>query len=452
MEQGAGRLIHDERATPGEPILRWSSRATSIEGIQRELASIWAAPRLVAVVSGTEERHVAARTSVMNLVVIARTPEAGERAASTISRLAGRHPSRILVVSSRDPDGPSWLRAEIQAHCILPRADSPETCAEMIHLLVGGDAGRHLDAVVAPLLVHDLPVTLWWPGEPPFGSPFAHDLFTLADRLVVDGSTWGGDGLGRLVEMTDLLDIHGLTVSDFALVRQSRWREAIASVFDAPDLLPYLRYMRRIAVTYGIHEGAAVEATNVIKPVYHVAWLGARLGMRVVEPLARRPARRARTAGRGLAAVAPAGPPLVALLEGTHGEVRVTLGPVPTRMPGGTTLRIELLANRRGSELRAVVTAQADSVNVQVWVDGIFEVTRSFLAPRRTDVDLLEEAIEIASRDPIAPQTIRFAADLARGPQGGLASASSPHRAAAHAGSRDGMAPSGGPEPEAGSR
>jgi len=36
-------------------------------------------------------------------------------------------------------------------------------------------------------------------------------------------------------------------------VRQSRWREAIASIFDDPEFLPYLRSLRRIAVTYGTH-------------------------------------------------------------------------------------------------------------------------------------------------------------------------------------------------------
>ena len=45
-----------------------------------------------------------------------------------------------------------------------------------------------------------------------------------------------------------------MAVSDFALVRQSRWREAIASIFDDPDFLPYLRSMRRIAVTYATHD------------------------------------------------------------------------------------------------------------------------------------------------------------------------------------------------------
>ncbi len=395
---------------PGETVVRWSSRATNIPEIERELARIWAASRLVTV-DGAEERRIAARTSVMNLVVVATRPEIAERVAATISQLTGRHPSRVLIVSSRDPDGPSWLDARIEAHCVLPRAGAPETCAEMIHLFAGGAAGRHLDAIVAPLLIHDLPVTLWWPGEPPFGSEQAADLFAMADRLIVDGSTWSGDGLARLREMARLLARPGLAVTDFALARQSRWREAIASIFDLPAIFPYLRYVRQIAVTYGSRDERARPGTaNIIKPVYHVAWFASRLGMRVRRPLA--------PATGGGASVAEGegdghGRGLDATLSGPRGEVEVTLRPVLSRMPSGSTLRIELTAERRGSELRADVTAEAETVNVRVRLDGAHLLTRSFLAPRRTEVDLLAEAIETGTSDPVARDAIRFAAILA---------------------------------------
>ena len=107
----------------------------------------------------------------MNLVVIARRPEFAERCASTMQALTGRHPSRTIVIQSADPDGPSWLDARVEAHCIVPREDAPETCAETIHVTSGGEAGLHLSAIATPLIVHDLPVTVWWPGEPPFTEP-----------------------------------------------------------------------------------------------------------------------------------------------------------------------------------------------------------------------------------------------------------------------------------------
>jgi glucose-6-phosphate dehydrogenase assembly protein OpcA len=406
----------------GDQELRWRSRASSIEGIEQELARIWAQPNLHPDADGDHvaERHVAARTSVMNLVVIARRPEVGERCAATIEHLTGRHPSRTLIVLPVDPDGPSWLDAQIRAHCVLPRENAPATCAETIHLMCGGESGRHLDAVVAPLLIHDLPVTLWWPDEPPFGTEPANDVFAMCDRLVVDGSTWHGSGLAQIRHLAILQERQPIAISDFALVRQSRWREAIASVFDIPEFLPYLRYLRRISVTYGVREEGGVETANIVKPVYHAAWLASRLGMRVEKPLAplAHPVRPAAARYGGAASLPTVSGGLGATLRLDRTDVAVVIRPVLSEMPPGTTLRIELRADFRGSELRADVTAEQEAVHARVWQDGVHCLERGFNAPRRTDIDLLAEVIEAGGRDPVTVGATRMAAELAGGPIG----------------------------------
>jgi len=413
---GGGRIVLAEPPRPGEPTLRWQSRARSIEEIETELARIWCEPNLVMDVEGAATRYIAARTSVMNLVVIARQPEVGERAAETINRLTGRHPSRTLIVLSADPDGPPWLDARVQAHCVLPRADAPETCAEMIFLTAGGETGRHPTALVAPLLIHDLPVTVWWPGEPALEAEAVQELLAGADRLVVDGSRWTGDGLGRLRELAALYDrFDRLSIRDFALVRQSRWREAIASVFDMPDFLPFLPHLRRIAVTYSTRdETGSPGTTNVVKPLYHVAWLASRLGLRVTAPLAPVETPRGRTAPRPRPGERP---PLhrglQATLRARTGDVSVVIRPVASTMRPGTTLRVELRAERRGSELRADVTAEDRDVHVHAWLDGVEALDRTFTSPRPSDVDLLSEALEVGGHDPLAVGSIRTAAALA---------------------------------------
>jgi glucose-6-phosphate dehydrogenase assembly protein OpcA len=421
-----GRVAPGAAARPNEPELRWRSRARSIEEVEQELARIWSQSELEgsrADVDGDHvaDRHVSARTSVMNLVVIAARPEVGERCSATIQRLVGRHPSRTTIVQPADPDGPSWLDAQIVAHCIMPRADAPETCAETIHLVCGGESGRHLDAIVAPLLIHDLPVTVWWPDEPHFGSAPVDDLLEMSDRLIVDGSGWHGTGLAQLRRMAESSRRFPIAISDFAMVRQSRWREAIAAIFDIPEFLPYLRHLRRIAVTYGVRDEFGAETTNIVKPLYHAAWLGSRLGMRVAKPLApmtvglaRKPASRTSGGGRTTALANP-GHGLAATLRLDRTDVAVVIRPVLSEMPSGTTLRIELLADWRGSELRADVTAEQEAVHVRVWQDGVHALERGFNAPRRTDVDLLAEAIEAGGRDPVAAATLELAADLAEG-------------------------------------
>jgi hypothetical protein len=244
-------VVSTAPAVPGEPVLRWASRAHGVTEVGLELDRIWATVSLeTAAPEGGMERRIAARSSVMNLVVIAGRSEVGERAASIVEGLTGRHPSRALVVSQADPDGPAWLDAQIHAHCVLPAPGAPETCSELVYLTVGGQTGQHLSGVVAPLLIHDLPVAVWWPFEPRFESAQTKDLLALADRLLVDGSGWSSDGLQRLVQMAALPDHFRLRITDFALVRQARWREALASTFDRPALLPYLGGLRSINFLY----------------------------------------------------------------------------------------------------------------------------------------------------------------------------------------------------------
>jgi len=415
---GPGPVAPAAPARPNKPVLRWRSRAHSIEEVEQELGRIWAQTNLEVDVNQdgvNDERHVGARTSVMNLVVIARRPEVGERCAAIIQKLTGRHPSRTTIVQPADPDGPSWLDAHIVAHCILPRADAPETCAETIHLTCGGESGRHLDAIIAPLLIHDLPVTIWWPDEPPFGTPQANDLLATADRLVVDGSTWHGTGLTQLRRMAGAAERYPIAIFDFALVRQSRWREAIAAIFDIPDFLPYLRHIRRIAVTYGVRDEFGAESANIVKPLYHAAWIGSRLGMNLVKPLGAMTAGGPRRPAGKASALANRGAGLGATLRLDRTDVSVVIRPVMSEMPPGTTLRVELLADWRGSELRADVTAEQEAVHVRVWQDGVHALERGFNAPRRTELDLLAEAIEAGGRDPVAVGTLALAAELAGG-------------------------------------
>ncbi len=400
--------------TPGGPVLRWDGRATSVAGIDRELGRIWASPRATAAVPADGERTIAARTSVLNLVVVAGSPELGEQAAATLAAGTGRHPSRTLILAPTDPDGPGWLRASVRAWCMVPRTGAAETCAEQVYVAAGGETGRHLEAIVAPLLVHDLPVTVWWPGDPPLGDEAAITLVRTADRLVVDGSRFRGDGLARLVALAGLAG-PSLPVSDFALMRQARWREALASIFDLPEHQPYLRSIRRVTVSYASHGGSGVEAaTNLVKPIYHVAWLASRLGLDVVRPLERMG--RPRRAGAGPGAPALVGRDLGALLAWPGGApVNVAIRPTPSAMPGGTTLGVELRAERLGTSLRVEVTADAAGSHVLVRVrEGRGRpLERVFHAARRTDADLLTEAIEAGGRDSVAEGTLAMAARLA---------------------------------------
>lgn len=397
MTLAPGGPIAPAPAAPGQPMLRWSSRARSVDAVAAELGKIWSSISLTAPgQDGAPGRHVAARSSVMNLVVIAGRGEVGERAASIVDGLAGRHPSRTLLVVPADPDGPPWLDAQVQAHCVLPSDTAPETCSELVYLTCGGESAQHMAGLVTPLLIHDLPVTVWWPNEPRFESGASTELLNLADRILVDGSGWSGDGLRRLASMTALPRHYKVEIGDFALLRQARWREAIASTFDRPALLPYLAHLDRIEVQYAASSGTP-GAANVVRPLYHAAWLAARLGMTCVEPIT-------------------AGTEPWSGYEGMlrHGRrlVPIHLQPVESTAPSGTTLVVELHATRGRSQLWVEVTAYADGVVVHASLDSRPMPERRFHAPRRRESELLAETIDTAGRDELTADVLAMSARL----------------------------------------
>ncbi len=73
--------------------------------------------------------------------------------------------------------------------------------------------------------------------------------------------------------------------------------------------------------------------------------------------------------------------------------------------------------------LRVEVTAEVESVRVRALRDGVEALDRTFYTARRTDADLLTEAIEADGRDPVAEGTLHAAARLAGGEPAVVASA-----------------------------
>ena len=379
------------------------AEAARAEAARAEAAT--AAPSATATASAeVETNHVAARTSVLNLVVLAGDELAARRCAATIAGTAGHRPSRSLILSEVDGSGPAGLEARVEGLSLsVATGDGrAETSAETVRVTAHGETGRHLASIIVPLLVHDLPVALWWPADPPFGSRRAERLLPIADLLIVDGSSWSGDGLGFVAELAVLAEERGVVVVDWALLRQARWREALASVYDLPDLRPHLGAVRRIAVEYAATEpGDPAGQTNVVRPLSHVAWLASRLGMTVVEPLHRE----------------DNGTRTATLRQGDH-TVEVLLRPGSSELGPGSTIRVEILSRLRGTELIGSATAGDRTVEVSIQDNGRERVRRSYAVPRLTDVELLGRAIEGSSPDPVALDALAMALALLRGPSG----------------------------------
>ena len=399
---------------------RWHARASTISETVQQLGRIWSSaadeaerallderdreramgdPRL----GGRLDRHgdtrVRTRTSVLTLVVVAPRPETTERALAIVSALASRHPSRSVVISPGDPDGLTTFDAHIYAACHLATASGAEVCTEEILVHTGGELSQHLATVVAPLLIHDLPVVLWWPDDPPFESRAFRDLAEACDGVLVDSGTFRDDGTRGLRGMQETVDA-GHSMHDIGWMRLSLWRELLAGLFDHPLLtteLPGCRHLRLDVARPG-------SVVRISKAACFAGWLGTTLGWTVETPL--------RRAGDGetLAGVFRNGRRLIPL------EIRPVGGGIGAAYPSaGSLVRVELELVRGRAVTRSRVTRQADHLLATADWNGAQVSRRAGRLELFEETPFLAEALDRTAHDPVFERALKMAVELTDG-------------------------------------
>ena len=374
--------------------LRWKSTATSVAEADALLARIWSSTESRQQITGDlikdadGKTAIAVRTGVMNLVVVAPGAERAVGAASALSSLP-RNPSRTLFIVPRDPEGPPTFSARLEIFCaVTPRGDGTSACTELLWIDASGEAGRHLSSMVPQLSLHDLPTLLWWDHTIDPSSQDLKELLRGVDRALFNGSDQRGAGINVVSDLVKVAASTGTALSDFSLIRQARWRDAVASAFDEPEIAPYLHSLTEIRATYSSGSNSSAPV-NIVKPTYHLAWLTSRLGATVITPLNN-------ASGTWSGLISDAGQRIALKLE-----------PVVDAGHSGTTLALHLKGERRGSTLELTVRADGATTQVQATINGTLVNERIFRAKRATDAELLSNALELGEVDPLSPSILR---------------------------------------------
>jgi glucose-6-phosphate dehydrogenase assembly protein OpcA len=402
---------------------RWQVRAHSVSECAESLSQIWSMaaeqagtahipepdleravgdPHLAGRLDQPGSVRVRMRTSVLTLVAVAPRPETAERALAAINALNQRHPSRAIVVSPGDFDGPSTTDAHIYAECKLSDHSGAEVCTERLLIKTGGELAQHLSRVVTPLLIHDLPVVLWWPDDPPFGSAQFQQVIGICDRLLVDSGGFRDDGAARLAGMAAVV-AEGVAVSDIGWLRLTLWRELLAALFDHPLLTPELGHIERVRIDVA----RPTSTFRLTKAAMLTGWLAALLNWDLVEPLAA-------AAGEGEQADAP----LVGKWRQGRREIEVELRPVRAggaRIGAGSIVRVEVEASGPKSAVRARITRQADHLLATADWNGAQVWRRAGQLEPFEETPFIAEALEQPGLDPIFERALRRAVPFSGG-------------------------------------
>jgi len=248
---------------PGVTDSVWSAQGTTPGDIEAALRAM------------LKERHsenasyVPART--LNLVCVVDKQWSGE-IANRLRHVGRAHAARTIVCAVEPRRNAIDAVATI-ASDVHPKAGEFALLRETVIVDVGEQHLAHIDTIVDPLVVTDLPTVVWAPHG---HTEAVEALLSLAQVVLLDSVDEPDmrDAVNRAMML--LRDAY---VVDLAWLRSTPWRERVAATFDPPHLRPDLRTISAVTVRH--HPESAVAG------VLLMGWLASRLDWQLSPLIAR---------------------------------------------------------------------------------------------------------------------------------------------------------------------
>jgi glucose-6-phosphate dehydrogenase assembly protein OpcA len=149
------------------------------------------------------------------------------------------HPTRVVILEAK----PDALDPGVDARVTVygDEVGLHPVSFEEIALQVRAAGCAHLDSIIEPFTLSDLPLVLWYPSSLPEVSDC---LLPVADTVVVDSRE-----AGELETLASLVDLARRRVAvDLSWERLAPWRELLAGLFDSPMYRPFASAVSSIDV------------------------------------------------------------------------------------------------------------------------------------------------------------------------------------------------------------
>ena len=231
----------------------WRAQDTTPSAIEAALRALLTEAR------ARSESHVPARS--LNMVCIVNREFSGEVANRL--RGVGRFSASRTVVCSVSAKRTTLDATASIAVPTRTRAGIHAPMRETVVVEVGPQHLDHLETIVDPLVVTDVPTVVWSPHDHPDG---LDALLGLAQVVLVD-SVDEPEPAEALARARGLMERS--YVVDLAWLRTTPWRERIAATFDPEKLRPDLRLISNLVVRH--HPDSAIVG------LLFVGWLASRL-------------------------------------------------------------------------------------------------------------------------------------------------------------------------------
>ncbi|AKV55856.1 glucose-6-P dehydrogenase subunit [Bifidobacterium actinocoloniiforme DSM 22766] len=230
-----------------------------------------------------DEMHVERGEAGMDrvLTLIISTCQADlEQALEAVNAASREHPCRVIaIVTDGKGEGSAWTPDPGPDHdCFtsVPPADQQERTLDA-QIRFGADAGagevivlapvdgllKHLDALVIPLLVPDVPIVTWWPNQAP-SNPSDDPVGSKSSSRITDAQN-ASDPPAAFEQLREHCQPDDI---DLSWTRITIWRAMLASMLDQPPHLP----VQSVRVS---------GQTNYLPLELLASWLALKLGVPV---------------------------------------------------------------------------------------------------------------------------------------------------------------------------
>jgi glucose-6-phosphate dehydrogenase assembly protein OpcA len=246
------------------------ANSINVDAIERQLTALWQQA------SQDEEHGGVTRASMLNLLVRVPNPAEAGKINEMLTDITAARPCRAILIVA-DAEAPEEaITAEVTSRCTLPSASSKQVCCEQVTITAGGAQAAEVPSAVAPLLLSDLPVYLWWHAVPRLEDPLFRRLVDLSDRVVIDSANFR-DQEADLASMAAVLNDtpRWTALSDLNWARLTAWRALLAGFYDIADYRPLLNRLKRVTIRYA--PPAMNPSVIPTRALLLAGWLASRL-------------------------------------------------------------------------------------------------------------------------------------------------------------------------------
>ncbi|HKR01056.1 MAG TPA: glucose-6-phosphate dehydrogenase assembly protein OpcA [Pyrinomonadaceae bacterium] len=367
-----------------------ATKGLDVGKIEKELAAMW---KPASGAEGSNAESGVTRACALNLIVYAAAGEDRARIDDMLDVVNEQHPGRTLVLLADRAAVEAKLEAYVSTRCRLLGGRGKQVCGEQVTIEAAGAGVETVASAIAPLLVPDVPVFLWWKDIPHYEDKLFSRMTLMADRVVLDSACFDHPH-EDLLRLSEIIKEHPqfMTASDLNWGRLTAWRTLVASFWDVPDYRPHLDSIDRVIIEYDAPDCAPQEIAP--KALLMLGWLASRLGWTLQG--------RSETEGSDLIFRFEAGGRKIEAL------MRATAG---TGYFDGMLVSVTLSAGA-SAEFHVAFTDDRKKLATAAKLEGEREVGRLLNYEQKTEGQRLSRELSLLKRDVVYEEALLFAARL----------------------------------------